>query len=212
MVVLRLLIAVGLVAGWVHLSQTPAHRSLEDLLWALEAGEVSSVTIERPLGGYVEGSLPVEWEGRGRPGYATYEFSTGDPEYGQPRVDESLMIRRAAERSPVDVEVTVVTEPGPLGTGFVVDPAGIAALSALLLLIGGPQPRLATKWAWFWLMFHVPPALLLFVVLEPVPVWQRTPQLPRPKRLTGGRAFLLGLVSAWLLTGLVPGYADLFPA
>lgn len=211
LLVLRAVIAVGLLAGWVHLAQTPAHRSLDDLLWALESGEVTSVTIERPPSGeYVGGTFPVEWEGRGRPGVTSYAYSTGDPEYGDPRVDQSLDIRRAAERS--DVDVTFVGEPGLVGNTSGWQPAGIFAIVALLLLVGGPQPRLATKWAWFWLIVHVPPAALLFVVLEPLPLWQRRPVPARHGRLTGGKAFLLGLVASWLLTGLVPGYAGLFPS
>lgn len=75
----------------------------------------------------------------------------------------------------------------------------IVGFTALLLLIGGPQPRRATRWAWFWLMWAAPPVgflgfLLLGGLLSP------RPSVPG-RRLTGGWAFLLAFfVSAALST------------
>ena len=63
---------------------------------------------------------------------------------------------------------------------------GTATFVTLLLLIFGPQPRLATKWAWFWLSIAVPPLWLAFVLFEPVPLWIKHPLPPAPSRLTGG--------------------------
>lgn len=71
--------------------------------------------------------------------------------------------------------------------------AGFAGLATLILLIGGPQPRLATKWAWFWLL-GIGPLSLAFLLLEPVPVWQRE-ALPARNRLTGGWGFVIALVA-----------------
>ncbi len=81
------------------------------------------------------------------------------------------------------------------------DPATSAALDysiipwlvTLVLLITGPQPRWATKWAWFWLI-GLSPMVAVFLLVEPVPVWQTEPLTGRPWRLTGGRAFVLTLV------------------
>jgi hypothetical protein len=69
----------------------------------------------------------------------------------------------------------------------------VVALTGLLLLIGGPQPRRATRWAWFWLMSLAPPVgflafLLLSGVLSP------RPRAGLGRRLTGGWAFLLSVV------------------
>ena len=87
---------------------------------------------------------------------------------------------------------------------------GTATFVTLLLLIFGPQPRLATKWAWFWLSIAVPPLWLAFVLFEPVPLWIKHPLPPAPSRLTGGWAFLLSLVGGALVAWLLPGYANLF--
>lgn len=85
----------------------------------------------------------------------------------------------------------------------------LGALGAFLVLVLGPAPRLATRWAWFWLG-SVPPLWLVFVLLEPVPLWSRTPAPARAQRLTGGWAFLIGLVLPGVLAAFVPGYRDLF--
>ncbi|MFH5821368.1 hypothetical protein [Georgenia sp. AZ-5] len=78
----------------------------------------------------------------------------------------------------------------------------MAALLSLGLLIGGPQPRLATKWAWFWLAVSTP-LWTVFLLLEPVPVWSRSPAPVRERRLTGGWAFVLSLTAVPLVLGMV---------
>lgn len=89
-----------------------------------------------------------------------------------------------------------------------------AELAVLVLLIGGPQPRFATKWAWFWLLGAGWP-VVAFLLLEPVPAWQAAPAAARQSRLTGGWAFLIAVllgvggsaVTSWLpwLGGQVAG-------
>jgi len=168
------------------------------------------------------------WSGMGgsgwRPAYSTYEYSTSSsPVYddatgayaddlgeGLGPVDEGEMIIRAAEQSSRDVEV-ILEPPAPPTSGFHWSPGGTAVLAALLLLVGGRQPRLATKWAWFWLFLHVPPAVFVFVLLEPTPLWENVPRAARPRRLTGCCSFLLGFLLAGLLTAIVPGYTELAP-
>ncbi|MBD8062344.1 hypothetical protein [Oceanitalea stevensii] len=201
--VVRVAAAISIVVGWVALYQTPAHRTVDDLLAALDAGEVTQVTVERPeTAGIGSGSYPVRWEGEGRPGYAYYDYST---ETG-PRVDEGAEIIRAAESSGARVEVMGYN---PIG-GTTWNLHGIGALVALFLLVGGRAPRLATRWAWFWLLWSVPPAALVFVLVEPVPLW-RSGALPATRRLTGGWAFLLALMLGNTLPQLVPLYGELFP-
>lgn len=75
--------------------------------------------------------------------------------------------------------------------------ASTATLVAVLfILINGPQPRWATRWAWFWLMLN--PALLVMVPLFLIvsgPIRTTVePTRPTGRRLTGGWAFLLGAV------------------
>lgn len=83
--------------------------------------------------------------------------------------------------------------------------AGIAGLATFILLVSGPQPRLATKWAWFWLM-GIGPLGMAFLLLEPVPVWLRD-ALPARQRLTGGWAFLITI-----LVGIVASATNGFGA
>lgn len=217
---LRALIAIGLVAGWVQLAHTPMHRPIEELVWGLGTGRVTSVTIERPPPDS-QGAFPVEWDGPGRPSYSSYLHNTdsvavrwddsGVDEFDEPdaaaRVDERAEIIALAERAGVPV---VERDWQPATGGIRWEIAGIAWLTGLCLLVAGPQPRLATKWAWFWLAFLVPPAMAAFVVLEPTP-WGRRGALPAAsRRLTGGWAILLSVALVALLSA-VPWYSELFP-
>ncbi|MEE6274286.1 hypothetical protein [Georgenia wangjunii] len=45
----------------------------------------------------------------------------------------------------------------------------------------------------------VPPVIVAFLVLEPVPAWRRGPTPGRERRLAGGKAFVIGWVAASLL-------------
>ncbi|MFC7494663.1 MULTISPECIES: hypothetical protein [unclassified Nocardioides] len=65
----------------------------------------------------------------------------------------------------------------------------VVQLGAMWVVKFGAEPRLATRWAWFWLVWMLPPVgALAFLVLGGSTVrW-----LPRSAyRLTGGWAFLL---------------------
>lgn len=123
----------------------------------------------------------------------------------------SRLLRAAIAVGMVVGMVQLSQPPPPPTPGATWNWRGVAVLSALLLLITGPQPRLTTKWGWFWLWALVPPATLLFVALEPAPLWQRAAAVPARGRLTGGWAFLLAVVVAGVLTAYVPGYAEMFP-
>lgn len=200
----RALVAVALIAGWVQLAQTPAQRPIEDLLWGLRTGEVTSVEIDKPPAGG-SGSFPVRWEGSHRPSYSTYHHPV--PRDGDGEVtDERSEIISEARRAGVEVTERAAR---PAAGGVHWQLAGIAMLTGLFLLVAGPQPRLATKWAWFWLTLAVPPAWLAFVVLEPTRWGRRAPQRQAARRLTAGWALLLGIVLAAVLAG-IPWYRELF--
>lgn len=76
--------------------------------------------------------------------------------------------------------------------------AGWVAMGGLLMvlpiivtLVSGPEPRLATRWAWFWLLGAGPIAVLAYVALG-LPR-AGAPTRPEGSRLTGGWAFLLSI-------------------
>lgn len=65
-----------------------------------------------------------------------------------------------------------------------------AAVLWLAVLTQGPEPRLATRWAWFWLAFS--PAVLVVAPTYLILGAQGT--TPGAQRLTGGRAFLTSIL------------------
>lgn len=87
--------------------------------------------------------------------------------------------------------------------GWVVWSLYAVFLSTLGLLVVGPEPWRATRWAWFWLLTSAafPLTALAFLVLG-----GPTPLVPAPRersrRLTGGWAFILAsLVSTAVRSG-----------
>lgn len=64
-------------------------------------------------------------------------------------------------------------------------------VAAFGLLLAGPQPWRATRWAWFWLLLPPVGGIVFLLLSGP------TPGIPAPRnhhrRLTGGWAFLLSL-------------------
>ena len=65
-------------------------------------------------------------------------------------------------------------------------------LGTLALLVNGPQPHRATKWAWFWVIVGAGPLGVLAYLLIGVP-WRNIPT-PASRWLTGGWAFALFIV------------------
>lgn len=74
---------------------------------------------------------------------------------------------------------------------------GLLLLATLFMLMAGPQPWRATRWAWFWFIVASPPFGVLTYVLLGGPLALGAPA-ERARRLTGGWAFLIG---AFLLGG-----------
>jgi len=207
-VMVRVVAALVVVAVFGHWLSQPVERSLGDLLRGLEAGEVTRVVLGPPMEEGVNGAFSqrVEWEVPGRDGYATYEVSTVP---GQ-RVDEDTVIMQAVADSPgaVVLERRVSSWPGPSGIQW--NPFAIVHLMMLFVLIGGPQPRGATKWAWFWLSF-LPLGWAAFLLLEPVLVWRRREFYPPERRFTGGWAWITAVLAQGVFASLIDGWYDSVP-
>lgn len=207
---LRLVLAglwlIAMVAGYVT-HERPA--TLQDLYASAAAGEVVSLHL---IGGLPPGAesgeaqLEMHWRTGSAPWVATIRVvrSGGDGQMvvspGEGFTTDDVA-REVAARDPA---VRVVQTDFPSGVHFAPAifgwsvPMWVASLMfgvgvvSLYVLIAGPEPWRATRWAWFWLS-GFPFALILFLVLS-----GPTPALPAPRnptrRLTGGWAFLLSLV------------------
>jgi len=207
-VVARVAAALIVVAAFAHWFTQPVERSVGDLLRSLEASEVTRVVLGAPAEDGMMGSFSqrVEWETSGRDGYSYYTVSTLPGE----QVDEDTLIVQAVAGSPgaVALERRAEYYMGP--SGILWNPLGIAHLAVLLVLIAGPQPRRATKWAWFWLSF-LPLGWVAFLLLEPVPVWARTPSHPPERRFTGGWVWISAILAQGVFASLIEGWYDSVP-
>ena len=74
----------------------------------------------------------------------------------------------------------------------------LSAVVVLVLLVQGPWPWRATRWAWFWLISN-PLTLLAFLLLSGPTPGVRAPR-DAGRRLGGGWAFVISSVcgTAWL--------------
>jgi hypothetical protein len=76
-----------------------------------------------------------------------------------------------------------------------------AAWWATFLIMLASVPRLGNRWAWFWLFTVGQIGAIVFLVLEPRPLWSVAGERPAPRgRLTGAQGCLvsigLGLLAA----------------
>jgi hypothetical protein len=115
-------------------------------------------------------------------------------------------IRHQAEAAGVPVSLS-----GPRPPRLLIPIALVGQLVLVLVLIGSPQPRYATKWAWFWILL-LPGGLghLAWISVE-APWSSRANRRPEPlphsrqsddRRLTGGRALVISAVVGVLVSVL----------
>jgi len=196
---------VAAAAGYV-LHERPA--TLGQLYASVAAGDVTSV---RLVGGLVPGAtgsakLEVHWRSGGVPRVVTTTVVRQDDAWSAPSVPEGSVTTDdvAAEIAARDPSVRVVQAESPSGVTFSIPllggtvPVWAAVLAlgvclvAFCVLVAGPEPWRATRWAWFWLCGS-PWGLLGFLLLSGPTPGLRGPRQPA-RRLTGGWAFLLGAV------------------
>jgi hypothetical protein len=119
-------------------------------------------------------------------------------------------VRRQAEAAGVPVSLS-----GPVAPRRLIQAAMVVEVLLVLVLIGSPQPRYATKWAWFWVLL-LPGGLghLAWIAAE-APWSSRANRRPEPlphgtqpddRRLTGGRALVISTVLG-ILVAILAGPA-----
>ena len=198
---------VVLALGWVALALTTVlvgqrSASLEDLRLAVDAGRVTEVRVSQDAEPdataetvYVQAAV---WRDRlvlHRTEFQQVGFATAVPVSGLPVVSTDLAEDLRAEGvrvRPLEDRFSHSEVAGwqvPAWVGMLLFAEWLVTL---FLLVGGPVPERATRWAWFWLNSS-PFGVLAFLLLAgPFP---GVPG-PRPgaRRLTGGWAFLASLV------------------
>ncbi|MFG1827745.1 hypothetical protein ACGFIJ_35160 [Microbispora bryophytorum] len=71
-------------------------------------------------------------------------------------------------------------------------------------MIGTDRPRLGNRWAWFWLFTVGEVGAMLFLLLEPRPLWRGLePQNPVRNRMGGGGGCVLALCLSLVIPVLV---------
>lgn len=201
--------------------------TVNELYRDLADGSVTAIEVERAAsvpGGQVQGSFGLRWEGGLLDSFTRYEYASAAG------VDEAADLLDQARADGVPVRVVpvgyssteMVTPDGWLQTTFgpwVVLLGLLAVGLCWVTLITSPQPWLATKWAWFWLLAAMPVLWIAFLALEPRPLrtslrlaaaGRGVPGRPRvllggrEQRLTAGWALLIAWVASALLasTGL----------
>ena len=200
----RMLLLLVLVVGAATTvaSVRPPERPESDLTADLAAGRVTYLDYERSnhtvhwVNGWWQwrATTLVSWRENGeRP-------STVDPQS-----DAALgWLYRQIDASghPIPVRFRVDHEPRWWPARIVWEPLQVAAVAAwigsFLIMLGHARHRYANRWAWFWLFTVGQAGVLLYLILEPQPLWRPRSWPPRTDRAParGGT----GLIWAILLS------------
>lgn len=201
-----LVLVLGLIATVAAVGRAPGELDqLSGALSAHQLGELTVVGNGLPSNATGCATQQVVWRERGllRSVHLLVQrgdvggCSIGTTEALDPAItDAAVWVRR------LDSGVTIQREPWPSANGVIgrwtVPSALVSAfvfvgLAWLYLLVAGPEPWRATRWAWFWLGGSLVGAVAFLLVSGP------TPGIPAPRprrRLTGGRGLLLAVVLA----------------
>jgi hypothetical protein len=211
----RVLLLLVLVAGaaTIMASLRPAERQESDLTADLAAGRVTYLEYDRS-------DRRVRWTDGWQWRVATLVSGSDngqrspdveaqtDPalEWLYQQVDASghpVPVRLGADRQPRWWPFRVVWEPLQAATV-------VAWVGTFLIMLSSSRHRYANRWAWLWLFTIGQAGALLYLILEPQPIW-RPRSWPRTERApTGGG---VGFVWAFLLSFVVSlaalGIADI---
>ncbi|QIK72108.1 hypothetical protein G7070_07285 [Propioniciclava coleopterorum] len=201
------LVAAVLLLGVIVVLVGARPASWGELTAAVRAGDVVAVTVEGDdVGPEAVGHMAavVLWTQGPWRHHTDVLVRLGDPEQGTGPTDTRLEIVEGSVQEALralrpDLEITSKPAARTVGLlagwrvpiGLVAWPLVVAA-ATLGLLIAGPEPRFATRWAWFWLLISPLAAVVALAFLTQAAV---TAHRPTERRLTGGWAFLISLVA-----------------
>jgi hypothetical protein len=183
-VVLLLVLAAG--AATAMASVRPAERPEADLTADLAAGQVTYLDYERS-------DHRVRWMTgwwRWRTTALASWIDNGEmPSAGDAQSDAALAwLHRQIDASghPVPVRLRVGPEPSWWPMKVVWEPLQSATVAAwvgtFLIMLGRADHRYANRWAWFWLFTVGQVGVLLYLMMEPRPIWRPRSWLPRTDR------------------------------
>jgi hypothetical protein len=206
-VLLLLMLAVG--AATAVASLRPAERHEADLIADLSAGRVTYLEYEgsdrrvRWMDGW--------WRWRQTKLLSWNANGAGGSSADQPQGDAALeWLNRQIDASghPVGLRFREVREPGWWLNRVEWGPLRTATLAAwvvtFLLMLGRSRHRYANRWAWFWLFTFGQAGALLYLVLEPQPIWRPRSWPPRTGRapVRGGTGLIWSILLS-IAVGLV---------
>jgi len=204
------LLGSWLVLTALAVSTSPGEATLDELESAVASGELDTIRVAGGLptgpGHHGFANLRIGWrDGLIRHEVVVREASPVDAEARDTDLDvvpAGLVERIKVEHPDLHVERTSYDYPtGPVlevfgreSTGPIAWGGLVLMLSTLALLIAGPEPRRATRWAWFWLLGLAPPLGMLGFLVLGAPTVKLVEPGPGSRRLTGGWAFLLAVL------------------
>jgi hypothetical protein len=194
----RLALLLVLLAGAASIvgSLRPAHRQESDLIRDNAAGRITYLD-------YQEVGHQVRWVTGGwrwnETTLVSWDTGADQPSNG---TDPALTWLYQRTREPghfVPVRTRSDQHPDFWPFKVVWDPLEVATVAAwigtFLLMLSTTRHRYANRWAWFWLFTFGQAGALLYLVLEPQPIWRprRWPPRGRPP-MGGGSGFLLSFL------------------
>ncbi|MFD0745914.1 hypothetical protein ACFQ1L_31825 [Phytohabitans flavus] len=161
----------------------PPERSESDLTADLAAGRITYLDYER-------GDHRVRWANgwwRWRTTtLVSWQENIERPDAIYPESDAALAWLQQqinASDRPISLRIRADREAGWWPANVVWEPLQVATLAAwvgtFLLMLGHSHHRYANRWAWFWLFTVGQVGVLLYLVLEPQPLWRPRSWPPR---------------------------------
>ena len=177
------------------------HATYSDLRGDVAAGRTHWVGVTGGLPDSAVGDAQVvlHWRAEGHRNYAEVtQSSTAEDRMSLGAGDIATQLQALAPRHDLTVERTGFTTgtevAGWQPPGWVLPVVMVLWLATVVAVVNGPQPRYATRWAWFWMIATPVNVVGLPMFLAVSAPWRsaravatRGPQW----RLTGGKAFLI---------------------